>query len=670
MNSLFYSDIEQAELAKTKELLKRYSEKKNLPLFMLKYPKSELKNSESTYEGCFMLMCPAHKIMILTIGNDTDTFEDYHDEVIERINYLFRKYEYIEQLGRFSKWSTNILVDKEVALKTEGNIDALLREQVLLDKRDVKNAELLLTLCTGSVNDIERVKADVPDNILDQVKQKIQSFDADQTRFVFQEDYEEKRVKIQGLSGTGKTELMLHKIKELYQNKADYRIFVTCYNKILADYLRARIPEFFDFMKVNRQIEWEERLWCTHAWGKHFNPNSGLYRYICAFYQIPYYSLAEKSFEDACKKAKEDILKCYRGEPVDPALDYIFVDECQDFPESFFELCELVVSKRLYMAGDIFQSIFADKIERDYKADLFLTRCYRTDPRTLMFAHALGLALFENPPLRWLAKENWEACGYQCEEKPETQQIVLRREPVRRFVDIPSDYKSVVIRKSTEALVVKHICQLIEEIKANNPTVEVSDICIIMLDTDQDTYSIVNRLELVLYDKFGWELNKAYESKKSKIKNQLLVSNKNNAKGLEFPFVICVTKQINRAARYRNTLYTMLTRSFLQTYLLTYAPENNITPEMIHGYEEIMDHSRMTIHVPSEAEQKEIETRFNAEKMKKPMNEIISEMLQDYNLSSEEYKQLFEMATIASRSWIGLSDNEMRSKLEQLRASL
>lgn len=670
MNSLFYSDVEQVALAKTKELLKRYSEKKNLPLFMLKYPKSELKDSESEYEGCFMLMCPAHKIMILTIDNDTDTFEDYHDEVIERINYLFRKYEYIEQLGRFSKWSTNILIDRAVSLTTESNIETLLNEHVLYDKRDVKNAELLLTLCTGSVNDIERVKADVPDNILDQVKQKIQSFDADQTRFVYQENYDKKRVKIQGLSGTGKTELMLHKIKELYQSKADYRIYVTCYNKILADYLRARIPEFFDFMKVNRQIEWEKRLWCTHAWGKQFNPNSGLYRYICDYYQIPYYSLAEKSFEDACKKAKEDILIYHKGATVEPALDYIFVDECQDFPESFFELCELVVSKRLYMAGDIFQSIFADKIERDYEADLFLTRCYRTDPRTLMFAHALGLALFETPPLRWLAKNNWEACGYQCDDRPETQQIVLRREPVRRFVDIPSDYKSVVLRKTTETLVVNSICQLIEEIKANNPTVEVSDICIIMLDTDQNTYSIVNRLEYVLYEQFGWELNKAYESKKSKIKNKLLVSNKNNAKGLEFPFVICVTKQINRAARYRNTLYTMLTRSFLQTYLLTYAFENNITPDMLRGYEEIMDNFQMTIHVPSAAEQKEIETRFNAEKMKKPMNEIILEMLQDYDLSSDEYKQLFEMATIASRSWVGLSDDEMRSKLEQLRASL
>lgn len=190
MCSLFYSDVEQVELAKTKQLLDCYSKKKNFPLFMLKYPKSELKDSESNYEGCFMLMCPAHKIMILTTNNDTETFEDYHDEVIERINYLFRKYEYIEQLGRFSKWSTNILVDKIVSLNTESSIDNLLEEQVLYDKKDVKSAELLLTLCTGSVNDIERVKADVPDNILDQVKQKIQSFDADQTRFVYQENYD------------------------------------------------------------------------------------------------------------------------------------------------------------------------------------------------------------------------------------------------------------------------------------------------------------------------------------------------------------------------------------------------------------------------------------------------------------------------------------------------
>ena len=34
-----------------------------------------------------------------------------------------------------------------------------------------------------------------------------------------------RRVKIQGLSGTGKTELLLHKLKELYTNNSKPKIF-------------------------------------------------------------------------------------------------------------------------------------------------------------------------------------------------------------------------------------------------------------------------------------------------------------------------------------------------------------------------------------------------------------------------------------------------------------
>ncbi len=60
-----------------------------------------------------------------------------------------------------------------------------------------------------------------------------------------------RRVKIQGLSGTGKTELLLHKLKELYTNNSKPKIFVTCHNKILADSLSKKIPTFFNLMRVS-----------------------------------------------------------------------------------------------------------------------------------------------------------------------------------------------------------------------------------------------------------------------------------------------------------------------------------------------------------------------------------------------------------------------------------
>ena len=83
----------------------------------------------------------------------------------------------------------------------------------------------------------------MPVTTLDKVKQKIELFDGNQSRFVYQ-NLDKKRITIQGLSGTGKTELLLHKLKDLYTDENSSSIYFTCHNKILADSLKKRIPSF------------------------------------------------------------------------------------------------------------------------------------------------------------------------------------------------------------------------------------------------------------------------------------------------------------------------------------------------------------------------------------------------------------------------------------------
>lgn len=62
-----------------------------------------------------------------------------------------------------------------------------------------------------------------------------------------------------------KTELLLHKLKDIYIASKDKKIIFTCHNKILADSLRTRIPDFFNFMRVEEQIRWNKRLWYMHG---------------------------------------------------------------------------------------------------------------------------------------------------------------------------------------------------------------------------------------------------------------------------------------------------------------------------------------------------------------------------------------------------------------------
>src|SRR5690606_37451722 len=80
----------------------------------------------------------------------------------------------------------------------------------------------------------------------------------------------------------------LHKLKDLYLNTNSSRIFFTCHNIALANTLKERVPAFFNFMKVEKQIEWNKNLWLDRAWGSKSDRNSGIYSYLCSFYGIPF----------------------------------------------------------------------------------------------------------------------------------------------------------------------------------------------------------------------------------------------------------------------------------------------------------------------------------------------------------------------------------------------
>lgn len=55
------------------------------------------------------------------------------------------------------------------------------------------------------------------------------------------------------------------------------------------------------------------------------------------------------------------------------------------------------------------------------------------DQPTHMFAHAVGMGLYEKPVIRWLEDDEWEACGYQLQRTPPA--VSLSRSPVHRFGD-------------------------------------------------------------------------------------------------------------------------------------------------------------------------------------------------------------------------------------------
>ncbi|MGP9512931.1 DEAD/DEAH box helicase [Psychrobacter sp. AOP5-GZ1-6] len=618
--------------------IESYASSNKTLIYILDRPLTDNKYSYS-YNNALILLSSKKKITIINCDHENnDLYDDFVEDVIEDLSSISDKYQYKSVIGRSRHWRGSLL-ETELSITKIKDIPTLLQNIELSDDLESKKVDLMISLFIGSINDINRVKDNVPTNLLDKVKQKIQLFDSDQTRFIYKNP-EKKNIKIQGLSGTGKTELLLHKLKDLYIKEPDAKIIFTCHNKILAHTIRRRIPEFFNFMKVEQQIEWKSRLWCVHSWGSGKDRDSGVYSYICNHYQIPFNSFSNAmSFDRACKIAIEDIREKY-GDEIIPAFTYMFIDESQDFDDEFFRLCDLATAKNLYIAGDVFQSIFDENITSSIEPDFLLSKCYRTDSRTLMFAHALGMGLFEKNKLRWLEEKEWRDCGYNV--RIEGLNYFLSREPLKRFEDLDDDFESIRIVESKNSISNK-VIDIISEIISENETVKPDDIGIIFLDNSRNIYDNADILEFEIQNNFKWEVNKAYESKE-KADGKVLISNRNNVKGLEFPFVICITNRISDSYSYRNSLYTMLTRSFIKSYFLVqHGERSGLTDKMTEGLQYIIDHKEMLIHEPTNDEKISIQTRFNYIKQRKSHYDIMMEIFDELSIEIKYRNKFLDM---------------------------
>lgn len=607
-NSLFFSQIEKTDF--NSEFINNIEQycgtNPREQIYLINSPLGDKYNYEYQ-DNAVVILSPKHRIIFIDLLGNEDLFEEFYEDFIEDLSSISDKFEYKQHIGRPREWKKNntILINKN----DYQSLEELLSDNIL-EGKDQRVSELLISLLIGSINDISKIGAEIPESLLDKVKKNILLFDGEQTRFIYKE-FTNKTVSIQGLSGTGKTELLLHKLKELYLKDDNSKIYFTCHNIALANNLRERIPSFFNFMKVEKQIEWFTRLWVTHAWGSKNYPNSGFYSYLCDFYNLPFYKFSKFTNYEKIFSQVLDHVNNLNDNDFNYAFDYILIDERQDFPDVFFKLCEKIARNKIYIAGDIFQDIFENTQNTELQVDIVLNRCYRTDPRTLMFAHAIGLGLFENKKLNWFPDNYWNAIGYSI-ERFENREIHLSREPIRRFENLQlNDFESVIFQNTTY---IKDTLKIIKKLKSEHEDLQPDDIAIILLDENKkELYDYIDNLVINIGNEFGWRSNRAYENKK-KIDGTVYISNPNNVKGLEFPFVICITAGVKNTYKYRNILYTMLTRSFIQSYLLVTKNDNML--DNLEGLKLINKHRYIKTIEPTPKEQREIERKllkFNKE---------------------------------------------------------
>lgn len=641
-HSLFFCNIEKNEFnSNLIELLSQFSEEKSVQTYVINAPLGLDASVQYEFNDAVVILIPKRKICFVNLKEDQDSFDEFCDDFIEDLGYLSEKFEYREQLGRPRAWKKALTAYMQIS--DISCVEDILDECKLNNPVEQRNAEFLFSLLIGSINDISRIGGEAPSTILDQVKKKIILFDGDQSRFIYSQPAAQKRITIQGLAGTGKTELLLHKLKSLYTKNKSSKIVFTCFNKVLAKSMKMRIPDFFNFMKVDEQIKWDERLWVMPSWGSRGKPNTGVYSYICSNYKLKFQPYSYIStFDEVCKFAIQElqVIKDF-----EPCFDYVLIDESQDFPQSFFELCELVTKHTIYLAGDIFQDIYDRTINQSVQSDYLLNKCYRTDPKTLMFAHAVGMGLYESPVIRWLDDDEWISCGYKI--KREKSNFILSRIPLRRFEDFDTsniDNIEVVSSDGENEKMEDAIINIIDSIRSNHSTVHAGDIAIVFLEGKfNSNYTLADSLAVTIGNKYSWNVVKGYETKDS-TRDAVFISNRNNIKGLEFPFVICLVRgKVTDNIFDRNTIYMILTRSFITSYFIINDMDSN--SDFIAVYKaaakSISDSGIMCLREPPE-EEKEMQNkkvRIEVTKNQRPLREVIEEVFVKYPELTKKNKE-------------------------------
>lgn len=587
------SDLENLELNRIESCLEKYASATDSQVYLICKPM--LCKRPYQYDDCFAILIPGKKVVLACLESASE-YTNYCADFIDDLSTFSNNYDYVSKIGRPREWENLIA---KIGSFEVNQLSNLIEEKASLSSdTDKRKSRLLISLLLGSINDIKKINLEPHQDILDLIKQRIILFDAEQSRFIYKRTGK-KRTTIQGLAGTGKTELLFHKLRELYESAEEgTRIFFTCYNKVLADSLRKRIPAFFDFMRVNKQIDWDSRLIVAPSWGSERDPQSGLYSFICNFYKIRFLDFGHAlNFDAACSDALSQI-------PPDapPCLDYLLVDESQDFPKSFFDLCDRVTKEDVYVAGDLFQDIYEVRDSSNIQPDYLLNNCYRTDPRTLLFSHALSLGLYETPVIRWLSLEVWELYGYHLSHSQQQNTVQISRNPINRFgLDDPPVIQNPVQVCFTDDYA-SQVISIIEQLRDAYPTIEPNDVAVVFIGSSNRNYEIADQIELQLKKKFSWNATKGYKTKRIE-ESSVFVSNRNNIKGLEFPFVICYAiGEITRGRSLRNALYMVMTRSFISSYLILPDSTQGTMEPYSKAARALSTNSSITVRKPEEDE--------------------------------------------------------------------
>ncbi len=251
-------------------------------------------------------------------------------------------------------------------------------------------------------------------NIVQSLEREIASFDEKQKILYMSTSTGIERIR--GLAGSGKTIILALKVAILHLRQPTSHILFTFWTKSLYQHIQRIITRFY------RQFDDKDPDWnyihISHAWGG--ATLDGVYYNTCVRFRYQPLTFTEarkkssQPFEYVCKQLLKE-------RNIQPIYDYVFVDEAQDFPASFLELCtRLAHNNSITFAYDELQTIFQTKVPDPKEfapgipfEDTVLYKCYRNPREILVCAHALGFGIYGQKMVQMLEnKDHWEDLGY------------------------------------------------------------------------------------------------------------------------------------------------------------------------------------------------------------------------------------------------------------------
>lgn len=339
--------------------------------------------------------------------------------------------------------------------------------------------------------------------ILSRIENEIANFDSEQKRAaLFTLDSPQR---IRGLAGSGKTIILAMKAALIHIQDPYARILYTYYTKSLHDYVKKLITRFYRLF-CEKDPNWDN-IHIMHAWGG--KGLEGVYYNACKLNIIPPMNLRDAQ---AINPKDPFGAVCYEliKNDLEIQYDYSLLDEAQDFPKSFYQLCrKITTNDRVIWAYDDFQNILDIEIQNEKETfgerpeggyyidfstkdevlqDLILHTCYRNPRKNLVTAFALGLGIYNgNKKIlqRLENNEHWQSLGFEVEEgnSQDGDKMVISRpkknSPLIKTELLENDIFSIHVFNGMEEESNYVVDSILKDL---NDELLPEDICVISLD--------------------------------------------------------------------------------------------------------------------------------------------------------------------------------------------